>query len=226
MFSRMQFTANLDETARHFGVQVPDGAKQIGSTDMVNAFDHPYHPIIVSETPQILTTDYRWGLVPPDWNKAPEAIWNHTISAKLEYLNKRYSWQKVQLNRCLIPATGYYEYHWNDQRGKSKTRFLITNPQTPIFAIAGLYAERNLNGQTLRTFAVCTTNGNETMKFVHNKDAAKNYSRMPVMLNPGDEHKWLDTSIACEEFAYPNYRPKLIATPESQGSQGVLFEPD
>jgi putative SOS response-associated peptidase YedK len=224
MFSRMHFSATLDQTARRFDVQLTENAQLVRNGSMISAFDHPYHPIIVTEEPQNLTTDYRWGLVPPDWNKEPEAIWNHTISAKLEYLNKRYSWQKVQLNRCLVPVTGYYEYHWNDLKGKSKTRFLITSAATPIFALAGLYAERYWNGQVLRTFAICTTNGNETMKFVHNKDAARNYSRMPVMLNPGDEHKWLDTAIDYLDFAYPNYRPKLIATPENEGSQGVLFQ--
>ena len=222
MFSRMQLCATPGQVAAHFKVRVSDH-NLFCPADMISAFDHGFHPIIRTSEPDFLTEEYHWGLVPPDWNKPPDAIWNHTISAKLEYLNKRYSWQKIAMNRCIIPATAYYEYHWNDQKGKSKTRFAITSTESRIFALAGLYAECIQDEQVLRTFAVCTTVGNETMKFVHNKDAARNYSRMPVMLNRGDEKEWLNPEIDYLEFGYPNYNPKLTAEPQSGGVQGSLF---
>jgi putative SOS response-associated peptidase YedK len=223
MFSRMQFNATLQDMARHFGVESIPHA-DFGPVNMINAFDHMQHPVITGQFDSRLYLDYRWGLVPPDWKKEPEAIWNHTISAKLEYLHKRYSWQKVSMNRCLIPVTAYYEYHWNDAKGKSKTRFVIKSADQHIVALAGLYSEWLFKGKLFHTFAVCTTDGNEIMKFVHNKDAAKDYSRMPVMLNGGDETQWLDPNNPALDFAYPNYGASLVASPDTGlPQQGTLF---
>ncbi|RZJ31032.1 MAG: hypothetical protein EOO48_03290 [Flavobacterium sp.] len=212
MFSKMQFAATLEQTAAVFGVRLQ--RHQCQPSSLVNAFDHAFHPVITANNPEILDCRHRWGLVPPDWNKEPEEIWNHTISAKLEYLHKRYAWQKVSMNRCLIPVTGFYEYHWNDPKGKSKTRYLMTDPENEIFALGGLYSEWQKDGIILKTFAVCTTKGNDIMEFVHNKDAAKNYSRMPVVLNIGDEKNWLDVKIPYADFAYPNHKPLIKATPD------------
>jgi putative SOS response-associated peptidase YedK len=222
MFSRMQLNATLEDTARHFGVEQDLYAK-FEPANMISAFDHQYHPSITCHNPSKLTLDYRWGLVPPDWKKEPDDIWNHTISAKLEYLNKRYSWRQVSINRCLIPVTAYYEYHWNDAKGKSKTRFIIKSADYPIVALAGLYSDWLFRGELLHTFAVCTTDGNDIMKFVHNKDAAKDYSRMPVMLNHGDEPYWLNPNIPALDFAYPNYGANLVALPDTGLSNQVTL---
>lgn len=219
----MQLNATLGETARRFDVAVRDGS-HFEPAISVNAFDHSRHPIITCDNPGQLSTDYRWGLVPPDWKNEPEAIWNHTISAKLEYLKKRYSWRHVQMNRCLVPITAFYEYHWNDAGGKSKTRFTVRNAQNRIVALGGLYSRWTFRGAQLWTFAVCTTAANDIMQFIHNKDAAKNYSRMPVMLNPGDEFHWLDPKIPPMDFAFPGYEANLVAEPDPEASiQATLF---
>jgi putative SOS response-associated peptidase YedK len=220
MFSRMQLLADTQEIAARFGAYQLKNQPPFLPKAEISAFDHAMHPIIMNEEPQLVCDDFRWGLVPPDWRKRPEDIWNHTVSAKLEYLSKRYAWQKVSGNRCLVPATAYFEYHWNDAKGNSKTKYMIKNTED-MFALAGLFSIwQDPNGDFLKTFAVCTTSANETMAFVHNKDATKNYHRMPVMLNQGDEKSWLDPSIPYLEFSYPNYRPELVAAPVGQSRQG------
>jgi len=222
MFSRMQLLATPGEISRRFGVGLL-AAERFTPEHFINAFDHSRHPIITSANPTVADCSYRWGLVPPDWQKSPEAIWNHTISAKLEYIGRRYAWKKVADNRCLIPATAYFEFHWNDKKGKSKTKYIIRNRETLIFALAGLHSEWENGGHVLHTFAVCTTVGNEIMQFVHNKDAARNYFRMPVMLNSGDEFEWLNPKNDYMDFGYPNYQPNLFAEPDIEAFQGVLF---
>lgn len=221
MFSRMQLLSTVTEITQRFDVTFL-GEVSFQPSEVISAFDHLPHPIITSQSPNVADCNYRWGLIPPDWNKSPAQIWNHTISAKLEYLDKRYSWKQISNNRCLIPATAYYEFHWNDVKGKSKTRYTIRSTNSTLFSLAGLYSKWNAGNQTLHTFAVCTTNANEIMQFVHNKDAAKNYHRMPIMLNAGHERDWLDTGIHYLDFAFPNYRPNLIAEPDL-GLQGMLF---
>lgn len=202
------------KAAKRFKAALDTDNSGIGPQLQISAFDHAPHPIVRTETPYLLSTDYRWGLIPPDWNKDPKDIWNNTVNARLETLEDKYAWRLVSENRCLIPVTGYYEHHWNDARGKSKTKFIIHHSDTEIFALAGLYASwESKSGEMYHTYTVCTTTGNDIMKFVHNKDAATGNFRMPVMLNPEDERQWLDTSIHHMDFSYPNYQPKLVAFP-------------
>jgi putative SOS response-associated peptidase YedK len=217
MFSRMQLLADTEMVASRFGVDVVKSAERFLPKTQISGFDHAAHPIIITNDRQLICDDFNWGLVPPDWRKRPEDIHNHTISAKLEYLDKRYSWQQVSNNRCLVPVTAYFEYHWKDVKGNSKTKYIIKNTAEELFALAGLFSIwHNPQGGFLQTFAVCTTTANETMQFVHNKDAAKNYHRMPVMLNRADEKSWLDQSTPYMDFAFPTYQPELVAIPIEQ----------
>lgn len=220
----MQLLANTESISRRFELS-HDNNSSFSAVEEISGFEHAIHPIVTNINPSAIS-QYQWGLIPPDWKKQPEAIWNHTISAKLEYLDKRYAWSKVSQNRCLIPVTAYYEFHWNDQKGKSKIKYIIKNAEENIFALAGLYSEwTGADGITVRTFAVCTTVANKIMEFIHNKDASKNYHRMPVMLNRDTEREWLNNSIPYLDFAFPNYQPKLMAAPAKiePGGQMALF---
>jgi putative SOS response-associated peptidase YedK len=223
MFSRMQLLADSQAVALRFGAKGIQDDYSFFPKAEISGFEHALHPILLQNNGQLVCSHFYWGLVPPDWKKKPEDIWNHTISAKLEYISRRYAWQKVSQNRCLIPATAYFEYHWNDPKGNSKTKFIIKNDAVELFALAGLFSSwRNQEGNLLNTFAACTTMANETMRFVHNKDAGKNYHRMPVMLNRSDEKSWLDATIPYMDFAFPNYQPKLVATPvETSASEQI-----
>jgi len=224
MFSRIQLLADPQTIAERFDV-IADTGTFLPSNE-ITGFDHALHPVITNNNSGLLCGNYRWGLVPPDWKKRPADIWNHTISAKLEYIGRRYAWQKVSLNRCLVPVTGYFEYHWNDPKGKSKTKYIMTDAAETLFALAGLFSVWiDLEGKPLHTFAICTTEANETMTFVHNKDVKRNYHRMPVMLNKADEKDWLDPSIPYMDFSFPNYKPNLIATVADVGTatQPTLF---
>jgi|GEM_PF-1792699 len=228
MASSMILEATPDDLSSRYGATT--GERSIGTLCLfreVSAFDHLQYPIIVNSVPQAFQSGYRWGLVPPDWKRAPDDIWNHTYKAKLEYLGKRYAWSKVLANRCLVPATAYFEYHWEDPKGKLKTKYRIESVDETIFSIAGLYSVwQNPEGRQVCTYTICTTTGNEIMKFVHNKDIAKEYYRMPVMLHSSDERNWLDASVPHQEFAYPKYKPRLSATrvSDARNIQTTLFE--
>jgi len=227
MFSRMQLLASAETITSRFAAQSVCETKPFLPKEEISGFDHTPQPVILDSSGILICDQYHWGLVPPDWRKNPDAIWNHTISAKLEYVSRRYAWQKVVQQRVLIPGTAYFEYHWKNAKGHSKTKYMIQHASENLFALAGLYAHwRNSGGNILKTFAVCTTEANEIMRFVHNKDAAKNYHRMPVMLNRSDEMNWLDASIPHMDFMFPNYKPELIATPVIKQSevQTSLFE--
>ena len=223
MASQMILDATKEALAERFDANLlqPDMIKS-GLKRVINAFDHEPYPILSNASGNI--SPFHWGLVPPNWKKEPQAIWHLTYKAKLEYLDRKYTWKHIQSNRCIVPATAYFEYHWNDPKGKSKTKYRISSSQTKIFGLAGLFSIwKDPFGNTLPTFAICTTTGNETMKFVHNKDIAKDFYRMPVMLNISDERHWLDSSIYPSEFAYPSYQPNLVAEP-CPGEDGVQIQ--
>lgn len=218
----MQLLADTESISQRFDL-INDASQNLFiPSGEISGFNHAIHPVVINSRPSIVSY-CQWGLIPPDWKKQPEAIWNHTISAKLEYLGKRYAWSMVSQNRCLVPATAYYEFHWNDPKGKSKIKYIIKNADEDIFALAGLFSVwKDTHGNTLNTFTVCTTMANEIMEFVHNKDAAKNYHRMPVMLNKETEKEWLDASIPYTDFAFPAYQPRLTAVPADIKPQGQM----
>ena len=177
------------------------------------AYDHPSAPILSNDNPDSISLK-KWGVIPPTWKKPKEEIWNGTINAKLEYFEKRYAWKEITHQRCLVPTSEYYEYHWNDPKGKTKTLYKIEHQEEKLFSLAGLWSEWvSEEGEVFKTYTIVTTEANEIMRFVHNKDAQIDYHRMPLMLNPEDEREWLDPNNHYNDFGYPNYKPRLAATP-------------
>lgn len=183
----------------------------------INGFIYPNIPIIVDETPNIITTDHTWGLL-PFWAKE-EDFRKNTLNARIETIEEKASFRNVTQNRCLIIATAFYEWHWNDSTGKSKVKYQIKAQDEEIFAFAGLYAEwvNPFTNEVKKTYTMVTTEANEIMSYVHNHK-----KRMPIILNRKDETAWLDKSVKISEFAFP-YEANLIATPLTQNEQYGLF---
>ncbi|WP_462318590.1 SOS response-associated peptidase family protein, partial [Marinilabilia sp.] len=77
---------------------------------------------------------------------------------------------------------------WLDPKGKSKQKHLLTLPGDEAFALAGLWNEwtNQSTGEIFNTYTIITTAANELMSEIHNTK-----KRMPVILNPENEHDWL-----------------------------------
>ena len=92
-------------------------------------------------------------------------------------------WGKTVLHkRCLIPATGFYE--WKKTAG-GKQPFFIRPDDQSLFYFAGIWSEwTNKDGKTFNSFSIMTTEPNDQMKEVHN--------RMPVILSPEEHQQWLE----------------------------------
>jgi len=212
MCNRKKLESDLAKLAKRYGAMIDDLRLEV--TVEQYAFDHDISPIIKTESPETICTDHHWGLVPASWPQPKEKIWNSTYNAKLEYLHKRKSYKNITHQRCLVPATSYFEYHWNDPKGKTKTLYEIWHPEAEIFTLAGLHSSYvDYDGSIYNSYTVLTTEANDRMRFVHNKDAAKDYHRMPLMLNPEDDRQWLDTKIPYMDFGFPNYQSRMIAEP-------------
>jgi len=125
-----------------------------------------------------------WGLI-PFWAKDP-AIGNRMINARAETLAEKPAFRHaLTRRRCLIPADGFYE--WRKEGGKSQP-FHIRISTGDLFAFAGLWEtwKRPDDGQTLRSCTIITVPANPLMAPIHD--------RMPAILRPHDEARWLDTA--------------------------------
>ncbi|TAN54369.1 MAG: SOS response-associated peptidase [Betaproteobacteria bacterium] len=122
----------------------------------------------------------RWGLV-PRWAKDPAmgAKLNH---ARAETVADKASFREaLRKRRCLIPASGFYE--WKAEGGR-KQPYYVRPAQGELFAFAGLWeAWRGPDG-VLETCTVVTTDANAAMQPVHD--------RMPVIVARRDYARWLD----------------------------------
>lgn len=200
-----QQIALFDEIETRFSAKIDNREKFVNS-DFINGFSYPNLPVIIDNTPNIISTNYNWGLI-PSWAKDNE-IRKNTLNARIEIVEEKPSFKNSINDRCLVIVTGYFEWHWNDSKGKEKEKYIINSQEDEIFCLAGLYSnwENKATGELLHTYTILTTEADKTMQYVHNHK-----KRMPVMLKKIDEKKWLNDSISIKDFAYPNYQPNLIA---------------
>jgi len=121
----------------------------------------------------------RWGLV-PRWAKDP-SIGAKLNNARAESVAEKPSFRDAyRKRRCLIPASGFYE--WKTEAGRKQPYYVLPSAGE-LFAFAGLWEEWNGPEGALQTCAVITTESNEKMRAVHD--------RMPLIVAPEDYPKWL-----------------------------------
>lgn len=199
-----------------FNAEIDNEENYLQSNE-INGFSHPNIPVIIDINPEMIRTSLSWGLL-PSWTNNIDFRKN-TLNARIETIDEKASFKNITQNRCLIIATGFYEWHWNDEKGKSKEKYQINSQDEEIFCFAGLYDKwvNPENGTLKLTYTMLTTEANELMQFVHNKK-----KRMPVILNKKDEITWLDNSNKISEFAFP-YQANIIAFPTNKNEQHGLF---
>lgn len=127
----------------------------------------------------------RWGLV-PSWSKDLGAG-TKMINARGESVAEKPAFREAMARRrCLVPATGFFE--WKAAPGR-KQPFAITVPERPLFAFAGLWETWRPRGcEAVETFTIVTTDANEAVAPIHD--------RMPVILPKEAEDAWLRADIA------------------------------
>ena len=105
------------------------------------------------------TNPYRKGLI---------------INARAETAReKKLFADSIQNRRCIIPASGFYE--WDAY----KARFRFTAPKGGLILLAGFYHEE----QGTPRYTILTTEANESMRPVHD--------RMPVMIGRDEIRQWI-----------------------------------
>lgn len=125
----------------------------------------------------------RWGLI-PSWSREPAGKFS-TFNARAESVATkpafRSAWKQGQ--RCLVPATGYYEWK---KEGGSKIPYFIRSGHGEPLVFAGIW-DRWGSGETeLLSCSIITTGARRPIKGVHD--------RMPFPLDPESAFTWLHGS--------------------------------
>jgi putative SOS response-associated peptidase YedK len=143
-------------------------------------------------------TRMHWGFVPSWAKERPKGA--PLINARAEGIESKPTFRKpLRFQRCIIPATGFYEWQTPASGGK-KVRYLFTRTDGDFLALAGLYDTwKTPEGDELTSCVIITTMPNELVAPVHD--------RMPVILGEGDEAAWLSPDETESEFLLSMLRP-------------------
>ena len=140
-------------------------------------------PIITEPSPsQRIIVRARWSLVPP-WSKELTLPYS-TFNARSESASTKASFSgPLCASRCLIPATGYYE--WAARDGAKAPHFIHRTDRS-LFAMAGLMTWWSGPDSTTpqATATILTRDSAGAVASLH--------SRMPVMVTAKDWSSWLD----------------------------------
>ena len=152
---------------------------------IADGFVHNLMPITTSEESHTIQGAI-WGLV-PEWIRDSQQAkdWaDKTLNAKSETVFELASFKNyIGKNRCLIWASGFYEWQWRDAKGKNKIPHFIYMPNHKPYTMGGVYTkwQRPDTGATLLTFSIITTPANSLLSEIHN-----NKKRMPLIIQPED----------------------------------------
>ncbi len=174
-------------------VNDPNVLQQQFNLDSVEGFSPRFNvaptqnaPIITNEHPKELSF-YRWGLV-PSWAKDPSAG-GRLINARSETVTEKPSFRNAaSRRRCLVPASGYYE--WMPVDGGKQPYYL--HPESDgLVAFAGLYEQwwpkDQPDADPLWTATIITTAAPDALGVIHD--------RTPVILPASMWSDWLSPAI-------------------------------
>lgn len=154
----------------------------------------------------------RWGLI-PTWAKDPKTL-PLMINARAEGIAEKAAYRGAfRYRRCLVPASGFYEWQ---PRGKGPKQPFLVSPGIPgpgansLIAFAGLWETwHGTDGSEIDTATIVVTDANEQLRPIHN--------RMPVILAPKDFETWLsnETDPAEAEALLRHAPDDFLLTPVS-----------
>ena len=126
----------------------------------------------------------RWGL-DHAWDNKP------LINARSETLMEKKTFIPLLENRCLVPATAYFEWR---KEGKKKFKTQISSSNENLIAFAGLYNNDR--------FTIITCEPSQSIAYIHN--------RMPAIMEKHSEKHWL-----LEKHSFENVQSLLTPYPDN-----------
>ena len=132
-----------------------------------------------------------WGMI-SHWSKSDdEAVKSQSsaINARSESVHEKPTFKSAfRSNRCLLPATGYYE--WASELGKYKTKqpIYISRDDNKLLAFTGIFQSwTSPSGRVIQSVSIITRQAVGQLALVH--------SRMPVFLPRDRWADWMNPKI-------------------------------
>ncbi|MDA0977925.1 MAG: SOS response-associated peptidase [Proteobacteria bacterium] len=163
--------------------------------------------------PVLLQADDNWALNPMRWwlvpGWAPEPSTKYSMfNARSETLaTSRAFREPFSRRRCIIPASGYYEWQ---KAGNTKVPFYIEPADDPGFAFAGLWDRWQRGDQVIESCTIVTAAAPESLAHIHH--------RIPVHLTTDEAVTWTSadtTNETATELLVPSIRTRIRVTPVS-----------
>lgn len=180
----------------------------LGGRSRFNIAPSQTMPVIVNDG-QVSMVMMEWGLL-PHWANGLQGS-HRPINARAETLAERPIFRGLlKRNRCLVPASGFYEWK---KTGSRKQPYYIRLKESPLFAFAGLYdVWHDADGREYPTYTIVTTAANALVSPIHN--------RMPVILRPEGEGRWLAATPPA-----PDEMPALLGSYPSDAMEAYPVSP-
>lgn len=141
--------------------------------------------VITMQENKVIPIIAKWGF--PKWNDK-----DIIINARAETLSEKILFKNlVKYNRCIVPASGFYEWNKSSSREKKKNKYYFTNPGSVMY-MAGLYNTYQTKSEQISLFdtnkeqlsyVIITKNANEYMAGIH--------ERMPLIFTKSEMERWL-----------------------------------
>ena len=202
MCGRFTSEYQLSMLYEHFGVE--DG--HLDLTPRYNIAPTQQIPVARNDGERNILTMMRWGLV-PFWSKEINSRYTMINARDDKILDTRSYSGPFKTKRCLIPATGFYE--WKKLDAKTKQPMLIRLKTGDVFAFAGIWErwqdKSKPDDESVLSCSIITTSLNSLMEPIHD--------RMPVILSPDLYADWLNPANQdtgeLKEYLLP-YDPGLM----------------
>ena len=156
----------------------------------------------------------RWSLVPPWTKQIPPYPLNNARADKLG----AWPWKAVQRQRCLIPASGFWEPEKPArEKGVAPWSYYCMTDGRPFF-MAGLWAEASdpATGEVADTYTLIITDANATMR-VHD--------RMPAILATDAARRWIEPGPMPAGLLAPYPAEEMTAWRVADDAKNSRIEP-
>jgi putative SOS response-associated peptidase YedK len=147
-------------------------------------------PVLIDDPQSLRPVLMSWGF--PKWQSS-----GVIINARAETAAEKPMFRtSVRNRRCIIPASGFFEWDHGEKKG-TKSKYYLTPSESQILYMAGLFSifEKQEGGK-YAAFVILTVSANAFVRNLHD--------RMPLIVRPGEHEHW----IRDEQYAR-----SLLSTP-------------
>lgn len=180
MCGRMAITLPHDAMSRLFAASPANDLPEVPNYNVCPT--NAIAAVALSEAGRVYRP-FRWGFI-PHWYKTP-SDGPLLINARAETIAEKPAFRAaVRARRCLVAATGFYE--WERKDPKRPLPWFVTRADGEPLVMAGIWqdwAPKDESAPPISTCAIVTTAANADMARIHD--------RLPLVLGPEDWSLWL-----------------------------------